>query len=232
MKIRTLLFTLAGLLCIFALIAVSLPSVAAAQVDTVTDSIKVLQDSMGAPDRGVPPSVLKASRGLVIVPGIYNVAFLVGGRYGEGVVLVKNARGGWSAPALVSLAGGSAGAQAGVEKQDLILVFMDEKPIQDLLAKGSFTLGAEATAVAGPVQWGVGGATPSAEVLSYTRSKGVFAGAQFTGIDIDLDSSATIQYYESPAANPRAILEGKSVKMPPTAKELQQVLQRYEALAR
>ncbi len=158
----------------------------------------VLKNILGMPDRGIPKDLLRRCRGLAIFPGVIEVSVILGMSYGNGVVVHRDETTGiWSKPAFFRIRGGSVGAQVGAQSVDLILLVMSEEGVQALL-EDQFTLGADVAVAAGPV-----GREASAEtnlrfqtgILSYSRSKGLFAGIAITGASLQPDASANEAYH-------------------------------------
>ena len=146
-------------------------------------SAEVLTEIMSAPDKGIPDELLEKSQCIVIVPGIKKAAFIVGGQYGKGFIECRRASGkGWSAPAAVKVEGGSFGFQIGGSETDAIMLVMNKRGAEKLLSS-KFTLGADASVAAGPVGRSASANTDAkmhAEILTYSRSRGVFAGLHWT----------------------------------------------------
>src|SRR5262249_16811056 len=140
---------------------------------------------------------LRDAQGIAVVPGLIKGGFVVGVRHGRGIVIVKDDNGNWRAPSFITITGGSIGWQAGVQATDVVLVFKTRKSIQGLLS-GKFTIGADASAAAGPVGREASAATDAtlrAEIYSYSRSRGLFAGAAIDGSMISIDNPLTATYY-------------------------------------
>ena len=156
-------------------------------VERLQDAQGVVTQIMAAPDKGIPSSILAGATCVTVVPSYKKAAFVVGAQYGQGVTTCRTPMG-WSAPVFVQLAGGSFGFQIGVQGTDLMIIAMNEQGMQDML-KNKFKLGADAAASAGPVGRNAQAGTDwkmNAELLTYSRSKGLFAG-------IDLDGSVLSQ---------------------------------------
>jgi lipid-binding SYLF domain-containing protein len=176
----------------------------------------VLDHIMAAQDSTIPMNILQQATCVGVVPGMLKGAFLVGAQYGQGVVTCRTGHG-WSAPVFIRLAGGSFGFQAGGTSTDLILVAVNERGFQDLL-KSKFKIGGDASAAAGPVGRSGQAATDwklNAELLSYSRSKGLFAGIDLDGTSVSQNSDDTELYFGQPHSF-EAILKG-SVDVPPGA---------------
>ena len=146
--------------------------------DTVRKSEQVLAEIMAIPARAIPEHLLADAQGVAIVPNVIKIGFIAGGRRGHGVVLVRDHEGEWSLPQFVTLTGGSVGWQAGIQGSDIVLVFMTKKSVEGML-RNTFTIGADVSAAAGPVGRDAAAATDErlkAEILSYSRSRGLFLG--------------------------------------------------------
>jgi SH3 domain-containing YSC84-like protein 1 len=144
------------------------------------------KEIMSAPDKAIPQKVLDGAECIAVFPSVIKGGFIVGGRGGRGVASCRVAGGSWSAPAFFSMKGGSFGLQIGAEATDFVLLFMNDKAMESLL-KSKFTLGGDASIAAGPVGRETGAETDAAmnaQVLSYSRSKGVFAGLELKGTTI------------------------------------------------
>ncbi len=166
---------------------------------TVRLADQVLHDVMAIPARQIPQSLLAEAQGIAIIPDVIKIGFVAGIRRGHGIVMVRDSEGEWSLPQFVTLTGGSVGWQAGVQGTDVVLVFMTRKGIDGLL-HGKFTVGADASVAAGPVGRDASAATDvrlRAEILSYSRSRGLFLGLALDGSAIEIDADAQIAYYGS-----------------------------------
>ncbi|MFZ1136096.1 MAG: lipid-binding SYLF domain-containing protein [Candidatus Korobacteraceae bacterium] len=156
----------------------------------------VLHEIMEAPDKGIPEEVLNGAKCIAVVPSMGKGGFIVGGEHGRGVVTCRTAHG-WSAPAFISIGGGNFGFQAGVESVDLVVLFMNDKGVQGLLSS-KFELSGEASAAAGPVGRHASAGTDwkmNTEALSYSRTKGLFAGVALDGAKIQQDNDSTVAIY-------------------------------------
>src|SRR5579862_355948 len=159
----------------------------------------VLDQIMAAGDRSIPSNILRQATCVAVVPGMVKGAFLVGAQYGQGVVTCRTGHG-WSAPVFIRMAGGSFGFQIGGQATDLILVAVNDKGMQDLL-KNKFKIGGDASAAAGPVGRAGQASTDwrmNAELLSYSRNKGVFAGISLDGTSVSQNKEDTEVYYGGP----------------------------------
>jgi lipid-binding SYLF domain-containing protein len=156
----------------------------------------VLQEIMAAPDKGIPGDVLESAKCIAIVPGMVSAGFMVGGKHGRGVATCRTGNG-WSAPAFFDVTGGSYGLQIGAQKVDLVMLIMNDNGMQHLLSS-KFQLGGEAGVAAGPVGRQGTASTDvkmNAEVLTYSRAKGVFAGVDLSGASIKQDDDSTKAFY-------------------------------------
>lgn len=160
---------------------------------------------------GPPQSLVEGAAGVVVIPGLIKAGLGIGGKHGSGVLSIKNKDGSWTEPVFVKMTGGSVGFQIGASSTDLVLLFMREKNIQDVL-DGEFTLGANATVAAGPVGR-TGSADTSikmdAEIFSYSRSRGAFAGISLDGSKLYVDKSANKAFYGE-AATPKSIVSASA----------------------
>ncbi len=172
-------------------------------------SSETLDAMIQAPDKGIPEEVVKNARCIVVVPHLVKGGFVFGGEHGRGIATCRTAQG-WSAPAFVSIGGGSWGLQIGVEGVDLVMLVMNDHGLQHLLSS-KFQVGADASASAGPVGRHASAGTDwkmDTEVLTYSRSKGAFAGITLDGAVVEQDKDSTRSIYGSvPSFN--AILSGK-----------------------
>ena len=176
---------------------------------------QVFTEIMNTPDRGIPHDLLDRAKCLAIIPGDKKFAFIFGGNYGRGVATCRTEHG-WSAPMFIALEGGSVGYQIGGSSTDIVMLFMNAHALQSLLSD-KFKLGADASVAAGPVGRNASAATDlklNAEVLSYSRSKGVFAGVSLNGAVVRADKSGDQAMYGQ-AVDRRQIVDG--VVKPPSA---------------
>lgn len=165
-------------------------------VARLQSSVDVVNAIMAAPDKGIPEEVLNDAKCILVVPNMIKGGFVFGGKHGRGVASCRTA-GGWSAPAFVSVGGGSAGFQIGLEGVDLVMLVMNDKGLQQLLSS-KFELTGEGSVAAGPVGRHASAGTDwkmTTEVLTYSRSKGVFAGLTLEGAVVEQDNDSTIAIY-------------------------------------
>lgn len=169
------------------------------QVQKIQEAQAVLNDFMEMKE-DIPAELLHITQGIILVPKLINAGFVVGGKRGKGIAMVKTEDGSWSDPSFVTLTAGSVGFQAGIQSIDLVLIFRDKKTLMDI-GKGSFTLGGDVAVAAGPVGRSGSAATDykmEAEVYSYSKSKGLFAGISISGSAIEIDAKANEAYYGRP----------------------------------
>lgn len=177
----------------------------------IEDCIEVVKAIKAIPEKGVPPMLLKDAQAIAIIPAVVKVGFVIGGRYGTGVVTVRDEKGKWTDPVFIKIAGGSLGWQIGAESTDLLLVFKTKKSVEGIF-QGRFTLGADASVAAGPVGRSAEGATDltlKAEIYSYSRSRGLFAGVALNGAAIMVDDDANASYYGKKYLGPRSVVAGE-----------------------
>ena len=214
----------------------TLSSLLAADDETtkrLNDAAIVFAEVMEAPDKGIPQDLLEKAHCIVIVPDLKTAAFLVGAKYGKGYVSCRNKSwAGWSAPGTVRIEGGSVGFQIGGSSTDLIMLIMSQRGADKLLSS-RFTLGAEGSVAAGPVGRTVTAQTDvqmRAEILSWSRSQGLFAGVALEGATLrqDLDDNAIL--YGKRLENRAIVTTG--VRAPGAAAKLLTLLNRYSARER
>jgi lipid-binding SYLF domain-containing protein len=197
-------------------------------VERLDDSASLFSEIMSTPDRAIPQDLLEKANCIVLVPDLKKAAFGVGGKYGRGFALCRAADGtGWGPPAAIRIEGGSIGLQIGISSTDVVMLIMNQRGMRRL-SSSKFTIGADASAAAGPVGRSVSAQTDafvSAEILSWSRSKGAFAGVSIDGATLrnDLDENEILygQRWTS-----KQIL-GSGAKMPDAASKLIAVLNKY-----
>jgi SH3 domain-containing YSC84-like protein 1 len=192
------------------------------------EAAAVFSEVMAAPDKGIPQELLENAHCIVIVPDLKTGAFIIGGKYGKGYMSCRNKRGpGWSAPATVRIEGGSVGFQIGGSSTDLIMLVMNERGADKLL-ESKFTLGAEGSVAGGPVGRTATAQTDAqmhADILSWSRSQGLFAGISLQGATLrqDLDDNATL--YGKRLENREIVTKG--IRPPRAAARLLALLNKY-----
>jgi SH3 domain-containing YSC84-like protein 1 len=163
----------------------------------IEDAINVLEEINEISEQRIPPALLKQAEGIVIIPSVIKAGFVVAGNHGKGIAMVREEDGTWSLPAFVNITGGSVGFQVGVKATDVILIFKRKQSLYEL-QNSDFTLGADASIAAGPVGRTASASTNikfEAEILSYSRSRGVFAGVSFEGSVLDVNNKSNETFY-------------------------------------
>jgi SH3 domain-containing YSC84-like protein 1 len=197
----------------------------------VTASAEVLSEILHAKDRGIPEDLIARAQCVGIVPSLKRAGFIVGAKYGKGEVVCRT-RGGWSAPSTIRIEGGSFGFQIGAGETDLVFIVMNRHGVRDLM-KDKFTLGGDATAMAGPVGRSGEAQTDAlmrAEILSYSRAHGIFAGVSLEGSTLRPDNGDNREMYGRDVTQ-REILTG-AVKRPAVAGPIYAELNRYAPVKR
>jgi lipid-binding SYLF domain-containing protein len=196
----------------------------------LTTSDEVFKEIMMAPDKGIPQELLEKSQCIVIVPGLKKGAFIFGGKYGRGFILCRASSGvGWSAPAGVTVEGGSFGFQIGGEETDAVMLVMNKRGAEKLLSS-KFTLGADGSVAAGPVGRTTQADTDlqmQAEILTYSRSRGVFAGVALDGATLRPDKGSNSELYRNKHTNAQIVMG--TTRAPESASELRADLTRFSA---
>jgi SH3 domain-containing YSC84-like protein 1 len=198
----------------------------------IRESAGVLSEIMGAKDKGIPQDLLEKAQCVGVIPNLKRAGFIVGAKYGKGVVVCRTGAGAWSAPSNVRVEGGSVGFQIGAGETDLVFIVMNRDGI-DKLMKDKFTVGADASVMAGPVGRTSEASTDAmmhAEILAYSRSRGVFAGVSLEGATLRPDTGDNRELYGREVTQ-REILTG-SVKAPASAEPLYDELNRYAPVKR
>ncbi|MBN1493839.1 MAG: lipid-binding SYLF domain-containing protein [Candidatus Omnitrophica bacterium] len=214
------------------LILTLIPSVSFAQTrwdDLLSDATLVFEEMTSMPDEAIPRSLLQTCKAVAIFPTTVNGGFIFGAKYGKGVIIARNIdTGEWSAPAFFKIAGGSLGFQIGGEAIDHIIVISSERGLNGLL-ETSFKLGADAGLAAGPVGRDVGAATDlhfKGGIYSYSKARGLFAGAKLEGSRLYFDFDSNHVYYDR-ALTAKDILVHKKVEPSESAKKLLTLLEQY-----
>jgi lipid-binding SYLF domain-containing protein len=221
------------LTAVFALaLALAAPAAArgADELARADDAVRVLNEIMGAPDRRLPDRLLRDAEAVAVIPEVVKAGFVVGGRFGRGLLSVRAPDGTWSNPTYISLTGGSVGFQAGVQSTDVILVFRTRRGV-DGVVNGKFTLGADAAIAAGPVGRNANASTDAqlkAEIYSYSRSRGLFAGVALDGAVLAIDHDANEAVF-GPNVTPRRIFEGGVGAAPGPVVAFRDALEEYTA---
>jgi len=215
-----------AIVTMLALFVSSFAHAATREEKRVADSADVLDALSRIPERGIPPNLLSRAYAVAVVPNVVRAAFGLGARRGKGIIVIRQDDNSWSNPAFVTLTGGSVGWQVGAESTDIILVFKTRKGV-DGIANGKLTLGANASVAAGPVGRHTSVATDiefKAEVYSYSRSRGLFAGIALEGAGITMDRKANAAFYGSTGMTPEKIFVSSPNIAPDIANTFVQML--------
>ncbi len=219
---------LTALTTVFMILLISYPASAGKkETRKVEDSIEVMEAIMAIPEKSIPENLLREAHAIAIIPSVIKVGYVVGGKFGRGVVIIRN-KSGWSYPSFITIAGASLGFQVGAQSSDVILVFRTKKSV-DGLRRAKFTLGADATVAAGPVgRHGEASTdiTMKAEIYSYSRSRGLFAGVSVAGAAIVTDQKANSRFYDVEDVGTYEIFEGTVRNVPSIANKLRNTLER------
>jgi len=179
------------------------------------NAVRVLAEIQEIPEQGIPDKLLDEGRAVIVIPDTIKAGLVIGGRRGHGLMSVRMPNGAWSNPVFIKLTGGSIGFQAGVQSSDVVLVFRNDRSL-DNLVNGKFTLGADAGVAAGPVGRNAAAATDGqlkAEIWSWSRARGLFAGVALDGAVLQIDDAANLDAYGS-NTTPRMIFEGRAAGSP------------------
>lgn len=204
------------------LLLLSLPMVAAADEEEarIDEAITALEEIMDAPDAAIPEALLERSVAIAIFPSTVRAGFFVGGQRGRGFIAARNEEtGDWSAPAFLTLTAGSIGLQVGAQSVDIILLIQNRRGLSRLL-DNQFTLGADASAAVGPVGRRLEASTDlqmTAEILSYSRTRGVFAGVTLGGATLRADRDANERFYGERLDSRQIVLDGETRSTNPDA---------------
>jgi lipid-binding SYLF domain-containing protein len=199
--------------------AMALPALAGVTEDErARNALRVLNEIQAIPESAIPDILFDQAKAIVVVPDTLKIGLVLGGRRGHGLVSVKTADGTWSNPAFVKLTGGSIGFQAGVQSADVVMVFTSQRGL-DSIVNGKITLGADASIAAGPVGRSTALATDGrlkAEIWSWSRARGLFAGVALDGAVLSIDDAANQAVYGD-GTTPRMIFEGRAAQRPSDA---------------
>ena len=213
--------------------ALSCPAGFAADTKTaerLDDAASLFSEVMSTPDKGIPQDILSKSYCVILVPDLKKAAFIVGAKYGRGFAVCRASGGlGWGPPAAVRVEGGGVGFQIGASSTDVVMLVMNERGMKRLTTS-KFTLGGEASAAAGPVGRNASAQTDalmSAEILSWSRSRGLFGGISLEGATLRNDLDVNKEMYGQPWDNERVLTSG--LKPPATAGKLIAILSKYSA---
>jgi lipid-binding SYLF domain-containing protein len=206
-----------------------------AEQDRIEESGHVLKEVMDNPDKGIPKNVLNSAKCVIVIPSMKKAAFLLGANYGRGVMTCRTGQkfgGPWSPPIMMATGGASAGLQVGGQATDYVVLVMNDGAARNLLGGTKVKLGAGASVTAGPVGNKAEAATQGklrSEMVSYSHTHGLFAGASLSGANLRPDSGGNYNFYGQELSG-QDIVDGK-VKMPPEAKQLIVALPKTESVA-
>jgi len=218
-----------GLTLLFSLLAVSESTAQGRAESRVRDAGSVLTEITRVPDRGIPTSLMQEAQAIMIFPNVVRAGFMVGVRRGHGVVMVRNEQGGWGLPVMVTITGGNFGAQIGLQASDLVLMFRTRRGVDSIMQGRQLTLGGDASVSAGPVGRNLSAGTDTSfrtEILSWSRSRGLFAGVAIDGSVVTTDHSSNSALYGSPTPIVSTILNGQLTTVPVVANDLRTLLMR------
>jgi len=201
------------------------------ETERVEVSIQALRDiiELPKPEERMPKWLLGKAEGLAIIPGVIKAAYGIGGEYGKGILMLRGDDGRWSDPCFIRIAGGSVGWQIGIQRADIVLVFKSRRSVENI-TQGKFTLGADASVTAGPMGRSAEASTDlelKAEIYSYSKSKGLFAGISIRGASLTIDEEANRAFYGREAVSAREILIRRDVKAPVVVRKLKDLLADY-----
>jgi lipid-binding SYLF domain-containing protein len=196
----------------FLLLTLALPVFAGEVEDKRADeAVRVLGEILRIPEDSIPSNLLEEAQAIAVIPDVVKASLVVGGRRGRGLIAIRGSDGTWSNPVFITLTGGSFGFQAGVQSADVILVFRSTRGV-DSIVTGKFTLGADASVAAGPVGRSAQASTDEklkAEIYSYSRARGLFAGVSLDGTRLGIDNKSNQRVYGN-GNTARAIFEGRA----------------------
>lgn len=193
-----------------------------------SEAVTVLREIMSVPDKAIPEALLSQAYAIAVIPNVVKAGLTIGARHGRGLLAVRGRDNTWSNPVFIRLTGASVGFQVGVQSSDIVLVFRTERGV-DSVVNGKFTLGADAAVAAGPVGRNAAAATDAqlrAEIYSYARARGLFAGVALDGAAISIDHRANQRAYGR-AVTPRQIFAGGVSNVPAPIVDFRDALEEY-----
>jgi lipid-binding SYLF domain-containing protein len=197
----------------------------------VESSSALLTMMMQDANAGAPPGIIAQAQGLIVFPNMMQGGFLIGARHGRGIVVVRTADGGWSNPFFIRATGGEVGFLAGAQANEMVLVFRNRATIQRfLMGRGKLTFGVDASIAAGPVGAGLGANTDprfEADILTFSRNRGLYAGAAIGGAVARVDARANWAFYGLAVSPPEIVNDVEGLDVPPSVARLHQVLDAY-----
>ena len=195
--------------------------------EKIEQAIQILDEIMAIPEKGIPPSLLSNAEAIAIIPNVIKAGVVIAGRFGRGVMMVRNENGAWGHPIIITIGGGSLGFQIGAQSTDVILVFKNKRGTEKIF-RGKMTLGADAAVAAGPIGRRAEASTDEAfqaGILSYSRSRGLFAGVSLEGSVLSVDDEWNREFYQRSVKAEDLIAAKGSV--PPTGMKLKKKLDSY-----
>lgn len=201
---------------------------ASKEAERLTNAATALDEIMAAPDKGIPGDVLHRVHCIAVIPGMKKGAFVFGGQGGKGAVACRKTGGGWGAPSMLSIAGGSFGLQIGVQSTDVVMLFMNKRGAE-FLTSNKFEVGGDLSAAAGPVGRDASANTDAAmnaELYTYSRSKGLFAGISLKGARVTTDDDGNRAVYGR-SVSAKDLLQGGNVAPPSAAGPFMNALNKY-----
>jgi SH3 domain-containing YSC84-like protein 1 len=195
---------------------------ASSSVKTVSSAATTLQEFVNS--KRIPPAILRNSQGIAIIPNVIQAAFFLGGRRGQGVMMVRNQAGGWSNPVIITLTSGSLGLQFGAKSSDIVLAFQDNESIRKVY-NSDFKIGGSVSGTAGPV--GADAVYPTdstGNIYTYAKSEGVFGGVALSGIKLAYDNEKTANLYGQRTLTPRQVFLGERISPPTVVADLKRAL--------
>lgn len=212
--------------CLLALILTAPATAATSEEKRVADATDVLDQLLRIPEQAIPPTLLSRAYAVAVIPDVIKVGFGIGVRHGKGILVIRQDDNSWSNPVFIALTGGSVGWQIGGQSTDIVLVFKTRKGV-DGIANGKITLGADASIAAGPVGRQASAATDivfQAEIMSYSRSRGLFAGISFEGTGVTMDRKSNVAFYGDSTMTPERIFASSPNIAPDVANTFVQML--------
>jgi len=194
----------------------------------VREVSKTLQEIQQIPEKSIPSALLQHAAGIAVIPSVVKVGFVVGGRYGKGILSIRKTDGSWSNPVFLSISGGSVGWQIGAQKTDVILVFMSQESIQGIM-QDKFTIGADASVSAGPVGHDAHELADTqfqVEIYSWSRSRGLFAGVAVNGAHLHIEPHDNVYYYQQEDVQAAQIFADNIKNHPASAQAFRLLLQK------
>ncbi len=214
-----------------ALLSLATPPLAAQppEAQKLSDAAEVFAAIVSVPEKEVTELLVRDAYAVAIIPGARKLGFVVGVQSGKGVLIARGQDGAWGSPLFISLSGGSVGWQVGIQRVDLVLFFRTKKSVDSIL-DGAFTMGVDAAVAAGSLGRQAGAGTDAdmqAEIYSYSRSRGLFAGVSLSGSTLAVDEGANAAYYGRAGLGAREILDRRQSPPSPSGLELKRALDRY-----